>query len=144
MSSAPWVSKHQVQIKFAVIKRCCRRKVRIGCCADCLPLPVCQIVINKKLSSVLHPISTCLLLSVCLSAASHSVGLAQQRGEEQDWIDVWRLRETSLFKLPSDRTGTKEPITVLLKSVYWRHIHYRVSRRKKVKVKNREIRQASL
>lgn len=81
VSSAPWISLYQLQIKFAVIKCWCRRKVRIGCCADCFPLPVCQIVISKKLLSVLHPLLAppdaqyCMSigLSVCLSAAPHSV-----------------------------------------------------------------------
>lgn len=42
-------------------------------------------------------------------------------------MDVLKAEgDLSFFKLPSDRTGTKEPIMVLLKSVYWRHIHYRL------------------
>lgn len=61
------------------------------------PLPVCQIVISKKLLSVLHPVSTCPPLSVCPSAASHSVGLAEQKGVEQHWIDVLKAEGDRSF-----------------------------------------------
>lgn len=81
------------------------------------PPPVCQMVVSKKLFNVLHPVCTCPLLSISLSAAPHSVGPAERRGEERDSIEGLKAEGDLSFKVPSDRTATKEPITLLLESV---------------------------
>lgn len=114
MSSAPQVSPFSVAHIICCDKTLVRgkEKVKGGCGADCFP--ACQIVVSKKL--LLCPASTCTPLPVCLSAAPHSVGLAEQRGETRSW--EW-MSERRREKLPSDRTSSKEPITVLLNLVYW-------------------------